>query len=426
MPTRVVRWLIIILAIGGVTAYYGYEYIKERPPRFLIDLVTHQEPFAPLPPGDIAPLEAPEGFTATIFSRDVPGARVMTRDPKGTLIVSLTAKGKVVALPDFDADGMADRVVTILAELKQPHGILFDCPDTGFESADQDACKLYVAETNAVRAYAYDADTFSASNPKTIAELPSRGGHYTRTLLMHPYPTQSGGRRLLVSVGSSCNVCDEGDARRASVQEIDLSTNKMVVFASGLRNTVFMATDPVTGSVWGTDNGRDLIGDDIPPDEVNILKEGREYGWPICYGDNIHDTDFDTSRSLPAGRQACVDMTPAHIELQAHSAALGIAFIPEEGWPEEMGNDLLIAYHGSWNRSEPTGDKVVRFDLDQRSREAIGGPIDFLTGFLPEGGGGASDATGRPVGILTEPGGTVYISDDHAGAIYRITRNSLE
>ena len=410
--------VVIGLLFLGVGAYYGYEYIKERPPHFLIDLVAHQEPSAPLPPGDIAPLKAPEGFTATIFSRDVPGARVMTRDPKGTLIVSLTAKGKVVALPDFDSDGRADRVVTVLAELNKPHGILFDCPDTGFESADQDACKLYVAETNAVRTFAYDADTFSASDPKTIAELPSGNGHYTRTLLMHP-----DGKRLLVSIGSSCNVCDEGDARRASVQEIDLSTNKVAMFASGLRNTVFMATDPVTGEIWGTDNGRDLIGDDIPPDEVNILEKGKNYGWPICYGDNIHDTDFDRKQYI---RDPCADMTPAHIELQAHSAALGIAFIPEEGWPEEMGNDLLIAYHGSWNRSEPTGYKVVRFNLDQRSREAIGGPIDFLTGFLPEGGRGAGDAVGRPAGILAEPGGIVYISDDRAGSIYRITRNSLE
>ena len=213
---------------------------------------------------------------------------------------------------------------------------------------------------------------------------------------------------------------------RATVQEIDLSTNKTTTFASGLRNTVFMAIDPVIGEVWGTDNGRDLIGDDIPPDEVNIIEQGKNYGWPICYGANIHDTDFDSSRSLPAGRQACADMVPPHIELQAHSAALGIAFIPEEGWPEDMGNDILIAYHGSWNRSEPTGYKVIRFNLNQRSRDAIGGPIDFLTGFLPEGSNDTDDAIGRPVGILAEPGGIIYISDDRAGAIYRITRDSLE
>ena len=407
--------------------YYTYEYIKERPPHFLIALFTDTKPPAPLAQGDLAPLEAPEGFTATIFSRDVPGARAMTRDQKGTLLVSLTAKGKVVALPDLNGDRRADKVVTVLAELDNPHGILIDCPDTGSASADQEACMLYVAETGALKSYSYDADTMSARYVATLTPLPTGGGHFTRTLLMHPdLPAQAGGKRLLVSIGSSCNVCDEDNALRASVQQIDLSTNAVSTFASGLRNTVFMAVDPVTGEVWGTDNGRDLIGDDVPPDEVNILEKGKQYGWPICYGNNVHDTDFDTSRTLPADRQACADMTPPHIALQAHSAALGLAFIPEEGWPEEMGNDLLIAYHGSWNRSEPTGYKVVRFDLDSRSRKALGGPIDFLTGFLPAGSRDTDDAIGRPVGILAEPGGVVYISDDRAGAIYRVTRNSLE
>ena len=411
-------WTLIVLVVLGTGAYYTYEYIKESPPRFLIALFTDTKPPEPLPQGDLAPLEAPGGFTATIFSRDTPGARVMTRDPKGALLVSLTAKGKVVALPDLDGDRRADKVVTVLAELDQPHGILIDCPGTGSASADQDACMLYVAETGALKSYSYDADTLSAKYVATLTPLPTGGGHFTRTLLMHP-----DGKRLLVSIGSSCNVCDEDSALRASVQQIDLTTGLISTFASGLRNTVFMAVDPVMGEVWGTDNGRDLIGDDIPPDEVNILKKGRQYGWPLCYGNNVHDTDFDGRQYI---RNPCADMASPHIGLQAHSAALGLAFIPEEGWPETMGNDLLIAYHGSWNRSKPTGYKVVRFDLDQSSRNALGGSIDFLTGFLPAGSHDTDDAIGRPVGILAEPGGVVYISDDRAGAIYRVARNSLE
>ncbi|RJQ34247.1 hypothetical protein C4568_02775 [Candidatus Parcubacteria bacterium] len=418
MRTRSLLLILIILVLLGAVVYYGYRYIKERPPRFLISLVTRTEPPPPLPQGDFAPLMVPEGFTATIFARDIAGARVMTRDPKGTLVVSQTRQGNVVALPDVDTDDKADRTVTILSDLDEPHGLYFHCPDTGFASADQDACKLYVAETGAVKAYTYDADTYTASNPQTITALPKGSGHSTRTLLLHP-----DGVHLLVSIGSSCNVCEEGNAMRASVQSIDLATSAVAPFASGLRNTVFMAIDPVTGAVWGTDNGRDLIGDDIPPDEVNIIEKGANYGWPICYGNNVHDTDFDNKQYI---RDPCADMTPPHIELQAHSAALGIGFIPEEGWPEEMGNDALIAYHGSWNRSVPTGYKVVRINLDPRTRKAIGEPIDFLTGFLPEGSNDTGDAIGRPVGILAEPGGTVYISDDRAGAIYKIVRNSLE
>jgi len=402
--------ILAILAILGVGGYYTYEYVKEKPPQFLIKLFTRTAPPAPLPAGDLAPLEAPQGFVARIFARDVQGARVMIRDPKGVLLVSQTSEGKVVALPDVNTDGKADQAITILEGLSQPHGLLMHCPDTMSESADQDACVLYVAETGALKSYRYERDTFRATGGETLTSFPTGSGHFTRTLQMHP-----DGKQILISVGSSCNVCDESDARRATVLSYDLATKKVSTFAAGLRNTVFMAVDPVKGEVWGTDNGRDLIGDNIPPDEVNIITKGGNYGWPICYGAKIHDTDFDTKQYV---RDPCADTIAPQIELQAHSAALGLAFVPEEGWPEDMMSDLLVAYHGSWNRSQPTGYKVVRFNLDN-NRKAIGGPVDFLTGFLTTND--TDDAIGRPVGILTEPGGTVYISDDRAGAIYKVS-----
>jgi len=405
----------LIIIVGG---YFAYNAVKEKPPLWLIKMVASikTEP-PPLPAGDTAPLTVPEGFVAKIYSRETPGARVLTRDPKGAIVVSLTESGKVVALPDLNSDGVSDRTVTILENLKQPHGILFDCPYTGNASADQDACKLYVAETDAVKRYAYDADTYRATYEKTLMTLPSGDGHFTRTLLMHP-----DGKRLLVATGSSCNVCNEEEPLRATVSAINLETGENSIFASGLRNSVFMAINPVTGAVWASENGRDLLGDDTPPDEINILVEGKKYGWPICYGQNIHDTDFDKKKYTG---NPCADMVPAHIDLQAHSAALGIAFVPEEGWPEEMANDLLIAYHGSWNRSTPTGYKVVRYNLDQKTNAVQPSPVDFVTGFL----GDAKDresAIGRPAGLLAEPGGVLYVSDDRAGAVYRITRTSLD
>jgi glucose/arabinose dehydrogenase len=201
---------------------------------------------------------------------------------------------------------------------------------------------------------------------------------------------------------------------RATVQQIDLMTGAVSAFATGLRNTVFMALNPVDGSVWGTDNGRDVIGDDIPPDEVNVIEEGKDYGWPICFGKSVPDEDFESKKG-----RTCPASVPSHIDLPAHSAALGLAFIPEEGWPEDMRHDLLVAYHGSWNRSEPTGYKVVRIDLDENAAYTGGAQTDFVTGFLPAGGK-EDDAIGRPVGVLAEPGGVVYVSDDRAGAIYRI------
>ncbi len=411
---RVILLLLALALIGGLFLFAGkqaYRYFIEKPPDALVELVTKTDQPPPLPAGEAAPLTAPEGFSATIYSREVPGVRVMIRDPKGTMLVSQTSEGKVTALPDLDSDGQADEAKLVLEGLKQPHGLLIHCPSTGSASADQDSCRLFVAETHQLRSYRYDADTMRATEPETLTTFPSGDGHYTRTLHMHP-----DGNRVLMSVGSSCNVCNEIDARRAAVLAYDLTTKKVATVATGLRNTVFMATDPVTGEVWGTDNGRDMIGDDIPPDEVNIISEGKHYGWPICYGDNVHDTDFDSRGAA----NSCADKTKPQIPLQAHSAALGLAFIPEEGWPEDMYNDLLVAYHGSWNRSVPTGYKVVRFDLDN-SRKAVGGPKDFLTGFLAEGAK-TDEAIGRPVGIMTEPGGVAYISDDRAGAIYRLTR----
>lgn len=411
---------IILLGVGfGVIAMLSafaintaYTYVVQHPPDVLVDVVTRTKPPAPLPVGPQAPLAAPEGFVATIYSRDVPGARVMVRDSKGTMLVSQTSKGTVTALPDFDGDGQADEARLVLTELDRPHGLVMHCPGTGSTSADQDGCRLFVAETGSLVSYAYDADTMLATEPVTLATFPDDGGHYTRTLLMHP-----DGQQLLMSVGSSCNVCNESDARRASVLAYDLSTKQVRVFAAGLRNTVFMAVDPVTGDVWGTDNGRDLLGDDTPPDEVNIIKDGQNYGWPICYGNNVHDADFDDRRYVT---DPCSAMAAPQIALQAHSAPLGLAFIPEEGWPEDMRNDLIVAYHGSWNRSVPTGYKVVRFDLDAL-RHAADSPVDFLTGFLAAGAD-TDAAIGRPVGILAEPGGVAYISDDRAGAIYRLMR----
>lgn len=404
--------LLLVVIVGG---YFGFTYLKQKPPAALIELVTKTDPPPALPAGDMAPLQVPEGFTATIFSREVPGARVMIRDQKGTLLVSETGGGKIVALPDLDSDGKADRIVTILEGLDKPHGIVINCPDTGNVSVDQDACMLYVAETGELKSYQYDADLMKATYVETLMDFPVGEGHFTRTLMMHP-----DGKRLLITIGSSCNVCEETDDRRATMQALNLSTKIVTLFASGLRNSVFIAIDPFLGEVWATDNGRDVIGDDIPPDEVNIVQEGKDYGWPICFGKNVHDTDFDKKQYFV---DPCAGKQVPHIELQAHSAGLGLTFIPEEGWPEEMAGDLLIAYHGSWNRSVPTGYKVVRFDLDDK-RNAVSGPIDFLTGFLANGAD-TDSAIGRPVGLLAEPGGTVYVSDDRAGAIYKIVRNSL-
>ena len=350
------------------------------------------------------PLKLPKGFTLSVFAAHVPGARVLALDPGGTLLVSLTSQGRVVALPDKNDNGVADAVVTVLEGLNKPHGLAF---------GPEENPRLYVAETDQVAAYDYDPEHFTATHKQKIAGLPPGGRHFTRSLLFLPPPRED---RLLISVGSSCDVCEEKDWRYAKILAVDVVGEgaSLEPFASGLRNSVFMAAHPVTGHVWATEMGRDNLGDDLPPDEINLILKGSHYGWPYCYGKRLHDDRFD-----PGGthREFCKDTIPSFIDIPAHSAPLGLAFFPAQ-WPKEFRHNLLVAFHGSWNRTIPTGYKVVRYKLDAAGNfEDV---EDFITGWLtPEG------ALGRPVDILISPGGVIYISDDKAGVVYRVVYEQI-
>lgn len=363
-----------------------------------------------LPEDGTLPFKVPAGFRATLFSDETPGARVLAHDPAGGIVVSLTSEGKILSLFDQDGDGRAEAPFTILEGLDRPHGILFLCA----EGLGEEACTLYVAEEKAVRVFAYDKETRTAHSPETLLALPAGGRHRTRTLEL-----SADNKSLLVSVGSTCDVCNESDARHGSIISVDIKSGEWELFARGLRNTVFMTRHPVTGEVWGADMGRDNLGDDLPPDEVNIIRAGGNYGWPICFGKNVHDAEFDKNVYI---RNPCQEPTetPSHIDIPAHSAPLGLVFVPEEGWPEEYWFDLLVSYHGSWNKSDPTGYTIVRMNLDERGNP--NGPVeDFMTGFRSESG----EVVGRPTGLLIEPGGVLYVADDRAGAVYRISRTSL-
>jgi glucose/arabinose dehydrogenase len=406
--TRIAFISLIVLLVIVVVGKYTYTYLVQKPPAFLIKLVTKTKAPPPLPSGDGVPFSVPDGFEMTIFSRDVPHARVMTRDTKGTMLVTEAGDapdGKVVALPDSNRDGKADSVVTVLSGLNQPHGISVVC--TGKNNTN---CLLYVAETGSLKSYTYDPDTLTASNGQEIATFPTGSGHFTRTLL-----PSSDHMSLLISIGSDCNVCLEDNPLRATIQKFDLATHKLSTIGSGLRNSVFMALSPLDGALWATDNGRDVLGDDIPPDEVNIIKQDGNYGWPLCYGNNVHDTDFDKRTYVS---DPCMTAIPPHIALPAHVAALGIAFVPKEGWPSGWANDVLVAFHGSWNRSTPSGYKVVRIHLDENGNQ-VGEIQDLVTGFIPPGSKDTNDVIGRPVGLLAEPG-VLYVSDDRQGMVYRV------
>jgi glucose/arabinose dehydrogenase len=181
------------------------------------------------------------------------------------------------------------------------------------------------------------------------------------------------------------------------------------IFASGLRNAVGLAVHPETGELWATNNGRDLMGDDLPPETVYIVQDGADYGWPRCHSGIIPDPDF-------GGPNACDGAPRPIVQMQAHSAPLGLVFYTGDSFPGEYQDDLFIAFHGSWNRSVPTGYKVVRLPLDENQ---VAGPVeDFAVGWLDEDTG---QATGRPVGLAIGPDGALYISDDKGGLIYRVS-----
>ena len=334
-----------------------------------------------LPQGaDLAyPLTIPDGKRIGIFA-DLKGQapRVLEFDTNGTLLVSLTSQGKVLALPDVNNDGQADKIVEVLTGLNRPHGLAFD------------GNNLYVAETDKVSKYVYDPRDFSADNPQVIFELPGGGGHFTRTIRIT-------GDKLFVSIGSSCDTCVETNQFRASLWTANLDGSDLKPFATGLRNTVFFTFDRA-GNIWGTDMGRDFLGDNLPPDEINILEEGENYGWPYCYGNQVRDSKFRPGEFS----DFCPTTTPPVWTLDAHVAPLGLAF--------DRSGDLYVALHGSWNSTIPVGYKIIKLSVFAGS---VTWAENFITGWLS-----GREVLGRPVDIIFNEAGKMFISDDKAGLIY--------
>jgi glucose/arabinose dehydrogenase len=345
------------------------------------------------------PLIFPEDFNGYIYAGGLGKVRDVMEAPDGILVTSMAA-GKVVYLPDRDKDMKADEQIVLLTDRYNPHGLAEYCIDT--------MCKLFVAETDAIYRFDYDKVTMNLSGEEKIVDLPDTGGHYTRHVLIDERGEQA---QLLITVGSECNVCEEEDWRRAKILVADLDGSNLREYASGLRNSVFMTTSPFTGDVYATDMGRDWLGDNLPPEEVNVIAEGQDYGWPICYGDKVHDTDFDKKTYI---RNPCEDTVGPVATMPAHAAPLGLSFIPEPGFSEEYWHDLLVVQHGSWNRSTPVGYEVVRMKMDRDGNYL--GTEKFLHGFLRDG-----EAWGRPADVLAVEDGKIYVSDDKAGAVYLLT-----
>ncbi len=336
-------------------------------------------------PFRIEELRTPPGFEVSVYARTNAGIRLMTFGPNGVLYAA--GSDAVFAI---GADGKVTRAVT---GLTGAHSVVF---------RDND---LFVGAGDGVYRFrdAVTADLIVKSPAEKLLSLPTGSGHVTRTMAFGP------DGRMYVTAGSTCNFCIETDPRRAAMMRFESDGSGQTIFARGLRNSVGFAWHPVTGDLWANDNGGDGLGDDVPPEEINIVQEGKDYGWPDCYG-----------RQRPAnwgsGAQPnrCSSTTAPEVEMQAHSAPLGLSFYTGTQFPASYVNDAFVGFHGSWNRNEPTGYKVVRI----RAASGRGAGVeDFLLGFLDTA---TRTRSGRPVYALNGPDGALYISDDTTGNVYRV------
>ena len=343
-------------------------------------------------------IKLPPGSSIAVYASDLPGVRVLRFTEAGDLLASLPEAGSIVLLEqDRNRDGRPDGRREVVGGLERPHGIdVFE----GF---------VYVAETGAIGRMRFDAKTGQAAGPyrRIVRDLPAGGNHWSRSVRFGPDGL------MYVTVGSSCNVCIEDHPWRAAMLRFRADGSGAEVYATGLRNTVAFdwrpgAGGPGGGVLYGADIGRDLLGDDVPPDELNGIERGGFYGWPYAYGDRVPDPDFGTRNvDLIAG-----SLTPVH-GFAAHSSPTGMTFLRGQGLPADYRGAALVALHGSWNRTEKQGYEVVslHFAEDGRITER-----KFAIGFEVD-----EDVIGRPSDVAEGPDGAIYISDDFTGSVYRVS-----
>lgn len=335
-------------------------------------------------------IKLPSGFEIGIYASNLPNARSLTLSPKGTLFVGSLTEGKVYAVVGQAGETEAKKIFTIAQGLNMPNGVAFR---NG---------ALYVAEVNRVLRYD-DVESRLASPPKAVIvndQFPRDRHHGWKFMAFGPDGL------LYVPVGAPCNICEPDGNRYALISRMKADGSAMEVFARGIRNTVGFDWHPVTKELWFTDNGGDNLGDDVPPDELNhVPKPGLNFGYPYCHGGDIPDPQFGK-------KHPCSEFTPPAQKLGPHVAALGMRFYTGSMFPAEYRNQIFIAEHGSWNRSTPIGYRITVVQLEN-GRAVSYKP--FAEGWLQRG-----RAWGRPVDVLVMPDGALLVSDDQAGAIYRI------
>jgi len=347
--------------------------------------------------------QAPEGFKVQLYAEHLTEPREIRKAPNGDLFVAESHGNKIDVFRGITSDGKPEQVSTYATGLHDPFGIAF------YPLGDNPQW-VYIANTNSVVRFAYKSGDLKASaEPETIiSELPSGGGHWTRDLAFSP-----DGSKLFVSVGSASNVDDPdthpAEQHRANILEYTPDGKFVKVYASGIRNPVGIAVNPITGQLWCSVNERDMLGDNLVPDYITSVKEGGFYGWPWYYMGDHQDPRLEGKHPELRGK-----VTVPDVLLQPHNASLEMTFYEGRQFPKQYHGDIFAAEHGSWNKSVRTGYEVIRVPLE--NGKASGVYEDFLTGFVV-----SNDAVwGRPVGVAVAQDGSLMVTDDGSKSIWRV------
>lgn len=345
----------------------------------------------------LSQLKVPAGFKVSVAASGLGKPRIMAVTPQGNLYVTRRDQGDVLLLSDKDNDGVFDNLQTVWANFPEVHGITIN---NGW---------LYLCSNHDLKRGRIMNDGTLTDTSTLIDNLPDGGQHDDRTIAFGP------DSMLYITVGSDCNDCKETNAEHATVLQVNPQDFSRRIYARGLRNTIGFDWNPQTKEMWGADNGTDWRGDSIPPEELNKIIDGGNYGWPIVYGKQV----VDETREDPQGttKEAVAKTTiPAVMTFPAHSAPIDLKFLNKAtAFPATYQSDAIVTWHGSWNREHPQGYKVQRIIF--KNGEPTGAE-DFLTGFLSADG---KTRFGRPAGIAFSSDGNIFISDDENGIIYKIS-----
>lgn len=351
--------------------------------------VAEKKDLASLP---LETLNLPEGFSIELYAEDVLNARSMDLSPSGTLFVGTRDAGNVYALKDTDGDNKVDKKYTLMTGGNMPNGVAFKDGD------------LYVAEVNRILKYVdIESKLENPGEPVVVFdEFPTEKHHGWKYIAFGPDD------KLYVPVGAPCNICKKDEEIYASISRINADGTGLEVVQHGVRNTVGFTWHPETGDLWFTDNGRDMMGDDIPACELNHApKDGMHFGYPYCHQGDLADPDFGDKRP-------CSDFTAPAQNLGPHTAPLGVEFCDKTLFPESFHDNVFMAEHGSWNRSKKIGYQISTVDLDGNNAS---GYKAFIDGWLDKK---TDEVWGRPVDMEWMPDGSMLISDDFADVIYRV------